>query len=235
MNRKDPRGLYDCVEDEEGDCARDGRSQSGYTPDPCFDVSSSGGCYGDSGDGSSGGGDGSGGGGDDEMAVQVKAAGTYTQSQYQALLNGFKDALERVSSKPDCAGFFVASTFDHDLSAASNALEDTTYRIISLPSAGFGAATMGPGDVFINSNGSFFITGNGSIVATMPDSQGKATQILFGSTTAFEGFILLHELGHEMGVFGKDAGYPGADAVNGSNSKSILDNCFNQDAKGAWI
>lgn len=38
VNRRDPRGL-DCVEDEEGDCARDERSQSGYEPpeDVCGD------------------------------------------------------------------------------------------------------------------------------------------------------------------------------------------------------
>jgi len=80
----------------------------------------------------------------------------------------------------------------------------------------------------INTMGAFFGAGtnaNGNVTVIMPNASGADTQYTFGDIATFRAFILLHELGHQMGVYGDDLD----PAVNGKNSKAILDNCFKED------
>ena len=59
------------------------------------------------------------------------------------------------------------------------------------------------------------------------------TNFTFANAATLQGFILLHELGHQLGLFGPDAG-PANAAINGSNSQAVLTNCFTQNAFGVY-
>lgn len=61
-------------------------------------------------------------------------------------------------------------------------------------------------------------------------AQAGKTQFTFADTWTLRGFMLLHELGHQMGVFGADINA----AFNGANSQAVLDHCFNRDAQGIY-
>ena len=42
--------------------------------------------------------------------------------------------------------------------------------------------------------------------------------------------ILLHELGHQVGLFGPDT----TPALNGNNSSAVLSDCFTKDSNGVY-
>jgi hypothetical protein len=113
-------------------------------------------------------------------------------------------------------------------------LTNTTYRLVVLPQGpGAGAQTVGPTDVQINTAGAFFTAmpnANGSVTVGLPNAAGVLTAVTFASKSVFEGFILLHELGHQTKVYGDDVDA----ATNGTNSKGVLDNCFTKDAQGVY-
>ena len=91
---------------------------------------------------------------------------------------------------------------------------------------GAGATPQDSYNVIINSNGAFFNAAekpNGTVSVQMPDSTGAPISFTFVNTAALRGFLLLHELGHQMGLFLHD----GDDlAANGKNSQAVLDRCF---------
>jgi len=221
VNRVDRKGLEeDCTDDcDPGDCE---------DPDDC-----------------QGGGGGGGGGGDgcdpttetcednNEIQVKVPLGNSYTVNQMQALTNGFNAAIDRISANDTgCAEFFAggpsanAEMQQAEISSEVNLLENTTYRLLSLPQGnGVGAQTPDSTDVQINTDGAFFNAtqaANGSVTVTMPNSAGVQTQYTFASLSTFQGFLLLHEFGHQTGAFGPDTN----PVVNGSNSMGVLNNCF---------
>jgi hypothetical protein len=112
-------------------------------------------------------------------------------------------------------------------------LTNTTYRLVAL-GPGIGAETVDPNSVFLNTDGAFFNAGpaaNGLVTVHMPNAAGVQSTFTFGSVSAFQGFILLHELGHQTGAFGPDV-----DAgTNGANSQGILDNCVAKNAQGVYM
>jgi hypothetical protein len=150
--------------------------------------------------------------------------------QLQALASGFTSALDH-AEVPQCADFLVAGSDDNsDSNVASvyGTLMDTIYRILPLP-AGTGAQTVDSTSVFINSNGAFFNAGanpDGTVGATLAGQ----VAVTFGSLSAFQGFLLLHELGHQTGLFGDDSD----PAVNLAYSMWVLNNCFTEDAQGVY-
>lgn len=94
---------------------------------------------------------------------------------------------------------------------------------------GKAAQTIDPTDVFINGAGGFFNTkanANGSVSVTL----GNKIDLTFASMGAFQGFVLLYELGHQMNVYGGDLN----DAINARNSEGVLDHCFKQDGAGSY-
>jgi hypothetical protein len=131
----------------------------------------------------------------------------------------------------DCGRFFAP--YDHFPSLTAMAvLDNTSYRLLPLP-ADTGASAPDISNVFLNTNGAFFNAGpnaNGTVTVTMPNINGNPTQFTFADIGTFRGFILLHELGHQMGVYGADTD----SAVNGRNSKAVLDNCFKPNAQGIY-
>ena len=101
---------------------------------------------------------------------------------------------------------------------AISVLENARYRLLPLR-AGTGAIQANISKVFLNTNGAFFNAGsnaNGTVTVTMPNINGNSTQFTFADIGIFRVFILLHDLGHQMGVSGEDTD----PAVNGRNSGS---------------
>jgi RHS repeat-associated protein len=142
---------------------------------------------------------------------------------FQKVLN---DAQKRLQ-KPDCAKLFGKSAAD-----LISILENTEYRVLPLASGGpkydpstgkvsvEGAQTNSPTSVFINSKGPFF---NNQMF--VPGKSGL--QVLdFGSGlrgTQFGALLLLHELGHQTGIFGSDAGNYN---LNRQYTRQVQNACF---------
>jgi hypothetical protein len=125
----------------------------------------------------------------------------------QALTNGLNNALSH-TDQVDCATFYAGGDEDPSL-ATANVLENTLYRLLPLPQGpGTGAQTIDMYNVMINTAGAF----------------------TFANMSTFQGFMVLHELGHQTGVFGPDLDAAG----NGTNSQAVLDHCFKKDARGVW-
>ncbi len=141
----------------------------------------------------------------------------------------------------NCAG--ALSGLGAELTSVATAVSTTEATLYMLEplAAGTGAQTNGAESVFVNMNGAFFNAGpnaNGTVTVTMPNAQGASTSFTFASLTDFQSFILLHELGHQLGAFGPDIVDDAANgqnaAANGQNSATVLDNCFTQGANGVW-
>ena len=131
---------------------------------------------------------------------------------YQNLIQPFKDAfdeaVDRLKKKKDCAKLFGG------LQNALNTLNSATYRLFNdpikttykdgkfVPSV-TGAMTASGNTVFINLAGPFF---NGPDLKISGNRSFKAD---FGTGlkgTDLAALLLLHELGHEIGKWGSDAG-----------------------------
>jgi RHS repeat-associated protein len=167
---------------------------------------------------------------------KVPAGNNYTAAQMLALTNGLNNALTH-TDQVDCATFYAGGDDDPSL-ATANVLENTTYRLLRLPqgpggTSPPGAETADRTNVFINTAGAFFTaapSANGTVTVTMPNTAGVPMSSTFANTATLQGFILLHELGHQMGVFGADTNA----ATNGANSQAVLDHCFRRDAQGVY-
>ncbi len=167
-----------------------------------------------------------------DVQPNVPAENNYSQNQMQALTAGLNNALQRVGSdSAKCADALSGNDSYMTTLSASFTLSTTLYRILPL-TAGAGAATLDSSDVVINATGAFFTAApnaNGTVTVLMPNAQGVQTQFTFASVSDFQGFMLLHELGHQLGTFGPDVD----PATNGQNSQVVLDNCFTE-PNGVW-
>jgi hypothetical protein len=150
----------------------------------------------------------------------------------RALTNGLNNAVSH-TDQVDCATFYAGGDEDPSL-AVANVLENTLYRLVVLPQGpGTGAQTIDLTDVMINTTGAFFNAApnaNGTVTVGMPNPAGVQASFTFANMSTFQGFMLLHELGHQMGVFGADVDA----AANGSNSQAVLDHCYRRDAQGVY-
>jgi len=165
----------------------------------------------------------------------------YTAAQVASLNAGFHYAFDVATENLSCVEYFAGLGSDADTyqiaqayGYVANAMAATTYRILPLASPSTGAATIGASDVFINSTGVFFTAtpaADGSVTVFLPDSvTGAASANTFVSVQALQGFMLLHELGHQLGLYGADT----TAVDNGRNSRAILDHCFERDARGRY-
>jgi hypothetical protein len=189
------------------------------------------------GGGSAGGSDPPGSGGQILVKPKVPAGNNYTQPQLTARSNGLNNALTH-ADQVDCAHLYAPGDED-PVSMATQTLENTTYRLLVLPddhgnpAPGTGAATLDRSNVIINTIGAYFNavpSANGTVTVRMPNQNGVPDTYTFSNTATFQAFILLHELGHQFGVFGPDVDPAG----NGANSQAVLTNCFHQDAQGVF-
>jgi len=147
-----------------------------------------------------------------------------TDDQAKIIRKAYIDALLRLLNIPACHD--ALTTSDHDATAT---LEDTVYRVLDLGNTHTGAQTVTSSSVFINSTGAFFATpdAEGHVTVTIPSATpgGPSTQITFLSQASVDAFILLHEVGHQTGLFGEDAG-DSLEQVNAQHSWLVLTNCF---------
>ena len=132
----------------------------------------------------------------------------YMSKEYiKDFLKALEEAKKRLKKKPNCATLFGKSSAD-----LIKMLDNTEYRVLNLGSPQLdsntgdvsvtGAQTNDAASVWINEKGPFFhqnlfIPGKGLTTLDFKTGfRGKK----FGS------LLLLHELGHQAGVFGPDAG-----------------------------
>jgi hypothetical protein len=175
------------------------------------------------GPGDVGSGGGAGGGG-----PQKTSPDKYISDKYKKQFNAALTEAEKRLIKEKCAKLFGKTA--QDLIAM---LQNTEYRFLPLPSGGpkydsatdttsvTGAQTNSPTSVFINSKGPFL-----SNVMFVPGSPRNPVTLDFKSGlrgAQFGALLLLHELGHQIKLFGADAGDY---SVNLAHTKQVLKECF---------
>ena len=143
------------------------------------------------------------------------------------------DAERRLSTNKACADFFgMEGTTLFGMDSAEYAigvLGNTEYRVLPLGAPTSvsgtsnytvtGAQTNSPRSVFINSQGPFFDTS-----INIPGGGNRTFDFGTGlSGPAFGALLLLHELGHQMGLFGADASDP---QLNRQHTQQVQDACF---------
>ena len=129
--------------------------------------------------------------------------------------DGWDDMLNRLNNK-NCHKFFC----DHGFSPQRvlQTLQGTHYGFQSLGNPDTGAATTPYGSVVINTDGLFVTADSGTVTL------GKM-RCRLGNDSDVRGMILLHELGHQLGIFGEDAG-PDLAPQNTAHSLDIINHCF---------
>jgi RHS repeat-associated protein len=144
----------------------------------------------------------------------------------KAMNRAFADLEERLRSRPECAALFGG------LENALNILAGTEYRYVELPQgqatrlpdgsfSARGAQTIDTHHVQINSFGPFL---NQTLLVVTPSGVVSHTFTFEGlSGTSFQSLLLLHELGHQTGVFQSDANNP---ALNTQQTQQVYDACF---------
>jgi RHS repeat-associated protein len=227
INRRDPRGTCDQSADTEKSVTVCGDDDDDGSEDP--------GPQGPSGGG---------GGGAPGGAAQpnVPRGNTYTTAQMQALTNGFNNALSDLQTNGPCGQFLADGDANSEVGGdeyAQSLLLDTNYRLLPFGSgrSGEGAQTNSSDSVFINTQGAFFnatASQNGTVTVFIPNSAGVQTQFTFANMATFQGFLLLHELGHQTGVLGPDSGPGIPPGTNLANSQAVLNNCFTLNAQGVY-
>lgn len=118
-----------------------------------------------------------------------------TPSQYCAPLQQGLAAAKKALQKKGCSAFYGGQ--------GAQTLDATTYRFLDMGSPTTGAATIDPNNVFVNSNGPYMN------YTPTPGQAGPFGR--YWTQSQFRGFILLHELGHQLSPitgFGPDAGSP---------------------------
>ncbi len=178
--------------------------------------------------------------------ARVPVNANYSAKQRDALQSGFEYAIMSATHKFDCLSFFggdaaaragLEMTSWSGMAVAQKEVWDwfskTDYRIVALPSKGAAAATASPSSVFLNPEGAFFNVEpaeDGFVRVSIPGPEGVGFERLKMTEVAFRGFVLLHEFGHQTGKFGTDT-----DPVqNRNNSLSVLNNCLQKWADGAY-
>lgn len=152
----------------------------------------------------------------------------YVSDKYKKKFNAALTEAEKRLSKEECAKLFGKTAAD--LIAM---LQNTEYRILPLTSGGpkydsatntttvTGAQTNSPTSVFINSKGPFLQN-----VMFVPGAPRNPVTLDFNSRlrgAQFGALLLLHELGHQVKLFGPDASdYK----VNLAHTKQVLKECF---------
>jgi YD repeat-containing protein len=149
-----------------------------------------------------------------------------TQKYVNDFLRALQEAEKRLQ-KADCAKLFGKSAAD-----LVNMLENTEYRVLAFKDGAprydsatgettvIGAQTNSPSSVFINEKGPFF--NNRMLVIGKTGLQTlDLNSGLHGKE--FSALLLLHELGHQTGIFGSDAGNQ---KLNDKYTQQVRKACF---------
>lgn len=152
---------------------------------------------------------------DDESLMQAVAPSNCAQtpagtpSQYCGPLQQGLAAAKNALKRKGCSAFYGGQ--------GAQTLDATTYRFLDMNNPTTGAATIDPSNVFVNSNGPYMN------YTPTPGQIGPFGR--YWTQSQFRGFILLHELGHQLSPitgFGPDAGSP----LNQVQSGWVLSHCF---------
>ena len=163
----------------------------------------------------------------DPLGTQGLAQGSKTTpDQVSAFNSGFAEALNRLKN-PDCQKFFCEGQNKNKKNNKhldpNDILRQTNYRILPFPNdQQAGAATIDVKDVWINAGGPFF--GKDATIYIPSDRKDISTRqaVPFATLDQVRAFILLHELGHQLGFFPPDQ----FSWINGTHSLRILEACF---------
>ena len=165
----------------------------------------------------------------DPLGTQTLAVGPKnTPEQISAFNGGFAEALRRLNNS-DCLKLFCDDGKKKKRNKSPkmldpvDVLDHTEYHIYPFSgNSKAGAQTNSTNSVFINSNGPFF--GDNSTIYIPNDKPGITSlrEVPFGSLDEMRAFILLHELGHQVGIFPADL-FP---FINGTHSLRVLEACF---------
>jgi hypothetical protein len=130
--------------------------------------------------------------------------------------DGWDEMISVLAHAPSCAKFFADN--GHAETEVAAALEATNYKVYSFKKGeeSIGAKTLGPIDVEINADGIFVTAKDGKITL-------NRVRYDLSLDSNVRGMVLLHELGHELGIFPADRGNP---ELNAHHSLTIIRNCF---------
>ena len=130
--------------------------------------------------------------------------------------NGWDEMINVLAHGSSCAKFFADN--GHPVSEVAASLGATNYKVYLFKKGedGIGAKTLGPVDVEINAAGIFVTATDGKITLNRRGYD-------LAEVSNVRGMILLHELGHELGIFGADRENA---ELNAHHSLLIIQNCF---------
>jgi RHS repeat-associated protein len=160
--------------------------------------------------------------GEDPQAPGLFIGPNVTPHHITQFNNSLADALNRLNNS-DCRKIFCGKNSKGD---PTTVLQNTSYRLESLKNS-TGAQTNPDGSVFINLNGPFFQQNTTIFIPSDNPQRSGRVSVEFNSLADLGAFVLLHELGHEIGVFPADI-FP---FINGRHSLRVLDACFNKGVK----
>jgi hypothetical protein len=145
-------------------------------------------------------------------AFQVDVGQNVPPGTPQKYLGPLKQGLDNARAalkRKRCADFYGGQ--------GPQTLDATRYRFLDMGNPTTGAATISPTEVFVNTNGAYM---------TYSPAIGQAGPFgRFWTQGQFRGFILLHELGHQLSNitdFQADLGSP----LNQIQSQRVLAACF---------
>jgi hypothetical protein len=129
--------------------------------------------------------------------------------------DGWDEMIDVLAHTRSCAKLFADK--GHAAGEVASTLAATNYKVYAFKKEdGIGAKTLGPVDVEINAAG-VFVTG----------TEGKITldrrSYDLSEISNVRGMILLHELGHQLGIFGADRDDA---ALNAHHSLLVIGACF---------
>jgi len=131
--------------------------------------------------------------------------------------DGWDEMLSALNGK-NCQEFFCDHGFNRE--KVLGTLKGTEYRFLPLPRGPkAGAQTNPPDSVFINTEGLYITADSGAVTL------GNERYNLVNNSNV-RALILLHELGHQLGIFPADVGSADLDARNAAHSIEILKHCF---------
>ena len=129
--------------------------------------------------------------------------------------DGWDEMINVLGHASNCAKLFADK--GHAAGEVASTLAATNYKVYAFKKEdGIGAKTLGPVDVEINAAGVFVTGTEGKI--TLDRRNYDLSQI-----SNVRGMILLHELGHQLGIFGADRDDA---ALNAHHSLLVIGACF---------
>jgi RHS repeat-associated protein len=149
--------------------------------------------------------------------------GPATPDQVSQINAGFAEALNRLGNS-DCRKLFCKNKNNLD---PKKVLAATQYEVSQTLQSSTGAATIAQNLVYLGARGIFFTPGTTANIPSDNPQISTKIEINFSSVADKAAFVLLHELGHQVGIFPPDVfGF-----INGRHSLRVLDACFKTGAK----